>query len=173
MTRDPSPDEPFAQQLEWLNHRYDPGYYLGGNLRPELRFSMGPRAKRVAALLALGPLVGWLSISFWAAVATGQFVPEPFSFIAALFHLQVGRRLWGSAGAEAPLDRIGEGRRLLRASGMTVLATAVAVLIGFGLLIVVGAVTALSLGHGEIAALLCLIASAAAVRYAARPRGPS
>jgi hypothetical protein len=54
--------DPIAEYIEWSNHRYDPGYYLGGKLPPYLRKeSLSPGARRlvgvsltVSALLALG-----------------------------------------------------------------------------------------------------------------------
>src|SRR3954468_7261843 len=44
--------DPFADYIEWAEHRYDPGYYLGGKLPPHLRSaSLGPRARRRAGVL--------------------------------------------------------------------------------------------------------------------------
>ena len=44
--------DPIADYIEWAEHRYDPGYYLGGRLPPHLRkASLGHRARRRAAVL--------------------------------------------------------------------------------------------------------------------------
>jgi hypothetical protein len=45
-------DDPIADYIEWTQHRYDPGYYLGGNLPPHLRkASLGPKGRRFAGIL--------------------------------------------------------------------------------------------------------------------------
>jgi hypothetical protein len=42
----------FVDYIEWTEHRYDPGYFLGGNLPPHLRSaSLGPHARRRAGVL--------------------------------------------------------------------------------------------------------------------------
>ena len=52
MVDKPAPLDPFAEYIEWTEHRYDPGYYLGGRLPPHLRkASLGHRARRRAAML--------------------------------------------------------------------------------------------------------------------------
>jgi hypothetical protein len=44
-------NDPIKGYIEWSEHRYDPGYYLGGNLPPHLRKgSLGPSARRMAGL---------------------------------------------------------------------------------------------------------------------------
>jgi hypothetical protein len=44
--------DPIADYIEWTEHRYDPGYYLGGRLPPHLRrASLGRRARRRASVL--------------------------------------------------------------------------------------------------------------------------
>jgi len=58
-----------ADYVEWTEHRYDPGHYLGGNLPPYLRKTwLGPRARRRAgvfvamlALPTLSPFAPFLS----------------------------------------------------------------------------------------------------------------
>lgn len=65
MARRRNPSDPFADYLEWIEHRYDPGYYLGGNLPPHLRkASLGPRARRLA-----GILLGIMALETLAAIA--------------------------------------------------------------------------------------------------------
>jgi hypothetical protein len=51
MTKRKRRDGPIADYIEWSQHRYDPGYYLGGRLPPHLRkASLGPHARRRAGL---------------------------------------------------------------------------------------------------------------------------
>jgi hypothetical protein len=50
----PRPDHPGALRMyqEWADHRYDAGYYLGGNIEPHLRIAeLGRPARRRASLL--------------------------------------------------------------------------------------------------------------------------
>ena len=47
-------DDPIADYIEWTNNRYNPGYYLGGNIPPHLRKStLGKRGRRSAGILLL------------------------------------------------------------------------------------------------------------------------
>jgi hypothetical protein len=51
--RKPDPD-PIGTYVEWVNHRYDPGYYLGGNISPFLRKStLGQNGRRLSGLYLL------------------------------------------------------------------------------------------------------------------------
>src|SRR5262245_18440774 len=52
--------DPFADYIEWTQHRYDPGYYLGGRIPPHLKkSSLGPKGRRNAGiLLTLSGIVG-------------------------------------------------------------------------------------------------------------------
>ena len=44
--------DPIADYIEWTEHRYDPGYYLGGRIPPHLRkASLGRRGRRLASWL--------------------------------------------------------------------------------------------------------------------------
>lgn len=63
-------DDPIATYVEWTQHRYDPGYYLGGNLPPHLRkTSLGPRARRLAGLfLGVSATMGAVAL-----LAAGSF----------------------------------------------------------------------------------------------------
>jgi hypothetical protein len=46
--------DPIADYIEWTEHRYDPGYYLGGRIPPHLRKSrLGPKGRRNAGILLL------------------------------------------------------------------------------------------------------------------------
>ena len=54
------PKDPFADYIEWTQHRYDPGYYLGGRIPPHLRrTSLGRRGRRLSAVL-----LGTVALSF-------------------------------------------------------------------------------------------------------------
>ena len=35
--------DPFADYIEWTEHRFDPGYYLGGRIPPHLKKAVGRR----------------------------------------------------------------------------------------------------------------------------------
>jgi hypothetical protein len=66
---DQKPETEDGRQLirsyqEWVTHRYDPGYYLGGNIAPHLDTTrLGPRARRYsAALLGFMALVTALMV---------------------------------------------------------------------------------------------------------------
>ena len=52
--------DPFADYVEWSDNRYNPGYYLGGNLPPYLRTSsLGPRAsRRMGIALTISACIG-------------------------------------------------------------------------------------------------------------------
>jgi hypothetical protein len=44
--------DPFADYIEWTEHRYDPGYYLGGRIPPHLKkSSLVPKGRRNAGIL--------------------------------------------------------------------------------------------------------------------------
>ena len=46
--------DPFAAYTEWIEHRYDPGYFLGGRIPPHLRAaSLGPRGRRLSGLMLM------------------------------------------------------------------------------------------------------------------------
>jgi hypothetical protein len=56
--------DPIADYIEWTKNRYNPGYYLGGNIPPYLRkSSLGPRARRLAGVsLAISATMGIVSV---------------------------------------------------------------------------------------------------------------
>lgn len=155
---------PFADQLEWQDHRYDPGYFLGGTLRPELRLSLGPRAKRVAAVLAFGSGLGVIGFMATANAAFGVPVPDPYSLGFGGLSLLVGRKMWRAAGREGSLDLPEETGRLYRVALMASLATALVAIGGFAAVLLVAAVKAVMKGHMAIAASFVLILMAAALR---------
>ena len=155
---------PFADQMEWLDHRYDPGYFLGGTLRPELRLSLGARAKRVAAILAFGTGAGIIVLMATLNVATGVPAPDPYSLGLGGLSLLVGRKMWRSAGQDAALDVPAETGRIYRVLLMASLATAVVALSGLAAVLLVAAVIAVKRGHMGIAASVVLILVALALR---------
>ena len=64
--------DPIADYIEWTQNRYNPGYFLGGRIRPELRKArLSPRGRRLsAALLALQGLMSLtLSIGYLVAMS--------------------------------------------------------------------------------------------------------
>lgn len=155
---------PFADQMEWLDHRYDPGHFLGGTLRPELRLSLGPRAKRVAAVLAFGSGVGIIALMATLNVATGAPVADPYSLGFGGLSLLVGRKMWRAAGREAALDLPEETGRIYRVALLAGLATALVAIGGFAAVLLVAAVKAVMKGHMAIAASIVLILVAVALR---------
>ena len=46
--------DPIAEYIEWTEHRYDPGHYLGGNLPPDLRkSSLSPKGRRYSGIILI------------------------------------------------------------------------------------------------------------------------
>jgi hypothetical protein len=155
---------PFADQMEWLDHRYDPGHFLGGTLRPELRLSLGTRAKRVAAVLAFGSGAGVISLMATVNAAMGVPVPDPYSLGFGGLSLLVGRKLWRAAGREAALDLPEETGRIYRVALLASLATAVVALSSLAVVLLVAAVRAVMKGHMAITASAVLILLLVALR---------
>jgi hypothetical protein len=56
----PPQGDPFADLREWQDHRYDPGYFLGGRIHPILK---GSRPNRYGWVLLIGGLFGFVFIS--------------------------------------------------------------------------------------------------------------
>lgn len=48
------PSEYLNDQEEWQQHQYDPGHYLGGNLPPQIKYSLGTRGGKYLGILFLG-----------------------------------------------------------------------------------------------------------------------
>jgi hypothetical protein len=155
---------PFADQMEWLDHRYDPGHFLGGTLRPELRLSLGTRAKRAAAVLAFASGVGVIGLMAAINAAMGVPVPDPYSLGFGGLSLLVGRKLWRAAGREAALDVPQETGRIYRVFLLASLATVVVALSGLAAVLLVAAVAAVRRGHMAIAASAVLILVVVALR---------
>lgn len=82
--------DPFALYLEWAQHRYNPGHYLGGTIEPHLRkASLGPRARRRSGqLLLFSGTLGLLSfVPLYASAAFGTVTD---SYSRFMFFVSVG-----------------------------------------------------------------------------------
>jgi hypothetical protein len=168
------PEDPFFDQLEWLNNRYNPGYFLGGTLVPELRLSLGRRAKRVAGLLAFTSGAGVTAVCVLMSVAFGA-PPDPWSAALGVLNLLVGLKMWRSARSEASkesLDVGDERRQLGRALGMVVLATLLVSSAAVTAVVIVAVAVALSGGATGIAAGLAVLAAIVALRGRRDSRNP-
>jgi hypothetical protein len=73
--------DPFADYIEWTNHRLNPGHYLGGNIPPDLHKSyLGPKGRRFAGFalilsafmsaVTFAALMAVESIDLWMSVVT-------------------------------------------------------------------------------------------------------
>jgi hypothetical protein len=114
--------DPIADYIEWTNNRYNPGYYLGGNVSPFLRASrLSPRSRRLmsgglalSALLAvasvlssltMGPDIARLTLLYGTTVAVliaaaavvmfrrGRHEPAPSPVPMATVRREVSDRL--------------------------------------------------------------------------------
>ena len=159
------PFAPFADQLEWLNHRYDPGHFLGGTLRPELRLSLGMRGKRTAAVLALGSGVGIIGPSALLVWPLGV-PPDPFSLGLGVLNILVARRLWSAAAVQGKADVVEEASRSLRVVAVVGLATSVVVVSIVATVVLIGALTAMVKGQMAIAGVVAVLFAIAALRRA-------
>jgi hypothetical protein len=73
--RKPNPD-PIGAYIEWTYHRYDPGYYLGGNISPFLRKStLGENGRLLSGLYLL--TIGIPFIGFVMSIANASDFPIP------------------------------------------------------------------------------------------------
>jgi hypothetical protein len=80
---------PFDDYVEWTEHRYDPGYFLGGRLPPHLRkTALGPKGRRLAGVLLGVAAVATLATALGAvgSVRPGEW-PLYGLFYGALFLL--------------------------------------------------------------------------------------
>ncbi len=167
------PEDPFADQLEWLEHRYDPGHFLGGTLRPELRLSLGKRAKRVAAILAFlsgGVLAVGALMTFQMGSAA-----DPWAVMLAPLSLLVGIKMWMSARPEKPAidvdpdpDTANEGRKIGQVMGMVALAALFAAALVVGLLVLVAGLVAVSRGAVDVVAGIFVLIAILAIRKRSR-----
>ena len=152
------PERPFALQLEWLANRYNPGHFLGGTIRPELRVaSLGWHGKRIAG--------AWVLIEGSAAL--------PWSLPFGLLCVVAGIRMWKVATKPVPSRHIAnpaEGRELRRAIALAGLGVGVVAVGSMLALAGVGMAMAVSRGNAVIgAAIFGVLAGFAATRLWRRP----
>jgi hypothetical protein len=165
------PDKPFALQLEWLANRYNPGYFLGGVLRPELNVAaLGWHAKRVASVLPFSAGMALLGTSLFVAVAAGVVLPDP-SVAFGLLQVLAGVKIWRAAAAQdasGGREGAGEARKLLQAAAMVVLGVVVVSVLG--IVAVAGLCVAVAVSRGQVGlgAAICVVIAIAAARRARR-----
>jgi len=152
------PEEPFALQLEWLANRYNPGYFLGGRIRPELHVSsLGWHAKRNAAVVAF--FFGLVSLATSFAETVFIRLPgDPWSLAFGLLSVAAGVRIWSAAGQLGPRPEYGdpgEGRQLLRAVGLAALAVVMLAIATAVALFGIGTAMAVANGNAVVGAAIC------------------
>ena len=154
------PDGPFGLQVEWLNHRYDPGYFLGGTLRPELRSTLGSHGKGFAAVWAFSSGAALLGVTLLVAAAMRTPFLGPLILASALLRLQVGRRMWRAANANAPggaLDKMACAARLCQVAWMALVGGAFFVLAALATLGSLVVATLAVRGRADIIALVAVV----------------
>ncbi|MCU0241064.1 MAG: hypothetical protein MUF51_01420 [Vicinamibacteria bacterium] len=148
-------------QVEWLNNRYNPGYFLGGTLRPELRLAtLGWHAKRVAGALALVSGVGMLLLGVMLLVL--YHVPDPWTLILGMLQFMAGIKILESAADQRPAnDATGfvEEQAVRRIVGQMVLGVVLVAAISAAIVLAVAAIASIRTGaFGIVAAVSVLIA---------------
>lgn len=97
MPRGKGGQDPIGNYIEWTHHRYDPGHYLGGTIKPELRkSSLGPRATRLSGMLLLGSGLGGLVLTAFAGYSDGPGAALGFGLYAGLL-VAAGVSMWRSS----------------------------------------------------------------------------
>ncbi len=167
------PDAPFADQLEWLANRYNPGYFLGGTIRPELRVAtLGRHAKRVAGALAFVSGAGMLALLALMVVVL-RLPPDPLSTGLGVVYVLAGLRFFRAAAAETPSPwgaAPTEGRQALRAAVVALIGAALVGAVSVVLVVGLGAVLAVARENpGSTAAVAILIVIVVARRSAHGP----
>lgn len=162
------PEEPFADQLEWQRHRYDPGHFLGGTLRPEYRPSLGIRAKRVVAVMLVAQGLAFLGNLVASSLVAGFLIPDPWTSSLGVISIAGGVKVWRSASRVVPPTREEANEaagRLYRVAAMVLLAGLFTSLLVLLLVGVVGVLAAALKGYvGFVAALGVLVAVALLIR---------
>ena len=76
--------DPFGTYVEWAEHRYDPGHYLGGTIAPHLRKSaLGPRARRFSGImLVVSGLCGAVSFLLLSGGGASPEYPRSLNYLA-------------------------------------------------------------------------------------------
>jgi hypothetical protein len=97
--------DPIADYVEWTEHRYDPGHYLGGNLPPDLRkSSLSPKGRRYSgAMLLLGGAMGLVMTIAWASEIGGEALVMAAFY--SLLSLVAGFVMFRSAGKPKRLSK--------------------------------------------------------------------
>jgi len=164
-------DEPFADQLEWLDNRYNPGYFLGGTIRPELRVaSLGWHAKRLAGAFALFSAVPSLVVAA-VLLVVARMLPDPWSLGLGLLYVLTCVRMWRAAACQTPSPErrgAGEGIRCVWMGATAVLGAVVAAAVGTAIVVGVAVVAAVARGQIALIAAVAVVIAIAAVRRAAR-----
>jgi uncharacterized membrane protein YfcA len=161
------PNTPFADQLEWLANRYNPGYFLGGTIRPELRAaSLGWHAKRVAGAFAISSGAMVLALASFPLAA--RMPPDPWSLGLGLLSIVAGIRMW-RAPAIRPLrpndSRPGdEGRLCIRVAAMVVLGVILFSAISTVALAAIVVAAMVARGRAGLAAAIAVTIAVVAVR---------
>ena len=99
--RDQRPD-PIRDYIEWTNHRFDPGYYLGGNLPPTLRkASLGPKGRRLSGIaLAISAVltIGSLAAVYFTPTDIESILPRSLGMLDLAMSLGIAVLLvWAAA----------------------------------------------------------------------------
>ena len=97
--------------VEWTEHRYDPGHFLGGNLPPYLRkSSLSPRGRRrMTWVMVVSAVTTAASVVVWSAFGGGPgWVEVPFLVLMAavtvlyiLAAISMGERTGKRRGSKA------------------------------------------------------------------------
>lgn len=83
-------DDPLGKYREWLDHRYDPGYFLGGRIHPLLTARRPNQYGWILVAFGIANLIGiGRSLASPAAVESWTFIGG----LPGLLFLWVGLRL--------------------------------------------------------------------------------
>jgi hypothetical protein len=89
MKKYPAEDnDPFRDVKDWLDHRYDPGYFTGGNIHPILK---ARRPNKYGYVLILSGLLGLLLGAFFGR--DGSWIQVIFQIAMALLLIAAGVKL--------------------------------------------------------------------------------
>jgi hypothetical protein len=84
------PPDPAPEYTEWIAHRYDPGYYLGGRIHPLLK-----RRRDASGNYRPNPYGYLLIFGGLTTVMSGAFIPDgPHSFRAAIAFIVAAKALF-------------------------------------------------------------------------------
>lgn len=87
-------DGAISRYKEWVDHRYDPGYYLGGRLPPLTRVLQGdtPGAAVYGAVLLAAGLISllWIAVTLPDAGLDGGLITTGFEILFSLLTFTAG-----------------------------------------------------------------------------------